>query len=98
MPTRHGETFVVVCGPPSAPPMLLLHGSGANAAMWLAEIESWAARFRIYAVDVIGEPGFSAPSRPSLASDAYALWMDDVLDRGSQKSEVRSKRLEVRSA
>jgi pimeloyl-ACP methyl ester carboxylesterase len=28
---------------------------------------------------MIGEPGLSAPSRPRLASDAYALWLDDVL-------------------
>jgi pimeloyl-ACP methyl ester carboxylesterase len=35
--------------------------------------------FRVFAVDVIGEPGLSAPSRPPLYSDAYALWLDDVM-------------------
>ena len=30
---------------------------------------------------MIGEPGLTAPARPSLASDAYAVWLDDVLDR-----------------
>ena len=78
--TREGETFVVVCGPTSAPPVLLLQGSGANAAMWLPEVEAWAETYRVYAVDVIGEPGFSAPSRPPLTSDAYAHWLDDVMD------------------
>lgn len=28
---------------------------------------------------MIGEAGLSAPSRPPLASDAYALWLDDLL-------------------
>jgi len=58
---------------------VLRQGSGANAAMWMRDIASWAEGHRVYAVDVIGEPGFSAPSRPALASDAYALWLDDVL-------------------
>lgn len=80
VPTREGETFIVACGSTSAPPVLLLQGSGANTAMWMRDIVSWAEHFRVYAVDVLGEPGFSAPSRPTLASDAHALWLDDVME------------------
>ncbi|MFC4857201.1 alpha/beta fold hydrolase [Actinophytocola glycyrrhizae] len=80
VPTREGDTFVLVCGPEEAPPLLLLHGSGSNAAMWLGDVPAWARHFRVHAVDMIGEPGLSAPSRPPLASPAYALWLDDVLD------------------
>ena len=79
VPTREGETFIVACGDPNAPPVLLLHGSGGNAAMWMGDVAAWAAHYRVYAVDVIGEPGLSAPSRPPLASEAYGLWLDDVL-------------------
>jgi pimeloyl-ACP methyl ester carboxylesterase len=79
LPTREGETFVVACGPESAPPLLLFHGSGANSVMWMGDVADWAKHFRVYAVDMIGEPGLSAPLRPALASDAYALWLDDVL-------------------
>lgn len=77
--TREGETFVVSCGRAEAPPLLLFHGSGANATMWLADIAPWAEHFRVHAVDMIGEPGLSAPSRPPLDSGRYALWLDDVL-------------------
>ncbi|MEU7157947.1 alpha/beta fold hydrolase [Streptomyces chrestomyceticus] len=80
IPTREGETFVLVSGPPDAPPVVLLHGSGANATMWQGDAAAWAQHFRTYAVDVVGEPGLSAPSRPPLASDAYARWLDEVLD------------------
>ncbi|MBB2915512.1 pimeloyl-ACP methyl ester carboxylesterase [Streptosporangium becharense] len=79
VPTRQGETFVVACGPKDAPPLMLLHGSMANTSMWMADVAAWSRDFRVYAVDMIGEPGLSAPSRPPLASDAYALWLDDVL-------------------
>ena len=79
VPTREGETFVVACGDQNAPPLLLLHGAMANSAMWMGEVAAWAARFRVYAVDMIGEASLSAPSRPALASDAHALWLDDVM-------------------
>ncbi|MEV7377246.1 alpha/beta fold hydrolase [Streptomyces lydicus] len=80
VPTREGETFVVVSGPEDAPPVVLLHGAGANTTMWQDDITTWARHFRTYALDLVGEPGLSAPSRPPLASDAPARWLDDVLD------------------
>ena len=79
VPTREGETFVVVSGPEDAPPLLLLHGSMGNAITWLGEIPAYARHFRCYCVDIVGEPGFSAPSRPDLSTEASALWLDDVL-------------------
>jgi pimeloyl-ACP methyl ester carboxylesterase len=79
LPTREGETFVIACGPEDAPPILLFHGGGANSFMWMNDVATWAEHFRLYAVDMIGQPGFSAPSFPPLDSDAYALWLDDVL-------------------
>jgi len=88
LPTREGETFVIASGAASAPPLLLFHGSAANSAAWMFDIAAWSAHFRVFAVDMIGEPGLSAPSRPRLASDVHALWLDEVmrglaLDRAS---------------
>lgn len=81
VPTRHGDTFVVVSGDERATPIVLLHGSGANAAVWLRDVVGWSRDFRVHAVDVIGEPGFSAPSRPPLSTAEHAAWLDEVLDR-----------------
>jgi len=80
VPTTQGETFVIVSGPENAPPLLLLHGGASNSAMWMGEISSFARLFRVYCIDMIGEPGLSAPSRPPLGSDAYGVWLDDVLN------------------
>lgn len=79
LPTREGETVAIASGPLDAPPLVLLHGSGANATTWRGDIASFARHFRTYAVDMVGEPGLSAPSRPALNSEAVALWLDDVL-------------------
>lgn len=78
--TRQGDTFVIACGEESGPATLLLHGALANSASWMGDVALWGKRSRIFAIDVIGEPGLSAPSRPSLASDAYALWLDDIMN------------------
>ena len=78
--TSQGETFVVACGDVTAPPLLLLHGSAGNSVMWIGDVAAFAARFHVYAIDMIGEAGLSAPSRPPLDSGAYAQWLDDVLD------------------
>ena len=77
--TREGEAFVVVCGPAGAAPLVLLHGSSANAAMWMAEARAWSEHFRLHVVDLVGEPGFSAPSRPSLKSGGFSLWLDEAM-------------------
>jgi len=79
VPTRHGETFVLASGPADAPPVVLLHGAQTNAISWALDIATWAADHRVYAVDTIGEAGRSADTRPDLASDAHALWLDDLL-------------------
>jgi pimeloyl-ACP methyl ester carboxylesterase len=60
-------------------PLLLFHGSAGNSAMWMGDVRAWAGHYRVYSIDLIGEAGLSAPTRPPLASGEYALWLDDVL-------------------
>jgi pimeloyl-ACP methyl ester carboxylesterase len=79
VPTSQGDIFVVACGPKDAPPVLLLHGSASNAASWLGDVGALAPHFRVYAVDMIGEPGLSAETRPTLASGAYGPWLGEVM-------------------
>jgi pimeloyl-ACP methyl ester carboxylesterase len=78
--TREGDTFVLDCGPTDVPPVVLLHGAGSNSAVWHADAPRWSLTHRPYMVDLISEPGLSAPSRPPRGGDAHALWLDDVLD------------------
>ena len=80
VPTRQGETFVIVSGPEDGPALVLLHGTASNAASWIVDIPIWNRHFRIFAIDIIGDAGFSAQVRPPLDSDAHAEWLDDVLE------------------
>ncbi|WP_428033517.1 alpha/beta fold hydrolase [Amphritea sp.] len=84
--TRFGETHVLTCGDKTLPPLLLMHGAMANASAWFFDIEAWSKHFRIYAIDMIGEPGLSAQKRLPLDSDAYTLWLDDVMQEAGLAS------------
>ncbi|HXC60869.1 MAG TPA: alpha/beta hydrolase, partial [Steroidobacteraceae bacterium] len=78
IPTREGETFVLAAGAADLPPLLLFHGGATTSAMWLDDLPLLTQHLRVYAVDMIGEPGFSAASRPSMQGERHALWLDDV--------------------
>jgi pimeloyl-ACP methyl ester carboxylesterase len=80
LPTRHGKTFVVASGEKSAPSLVLLHGSASNAVSWVGDIVEYSQHFRVYAVDLPGEPGKSAENRPAWDGPDFAEWLEDVLD------------------
>jgi pimeloyl-ACP methyl ester carboxylesterase len=80
LPTRHGETFVIANGEKTAPPLVLLHGASSNATAWVGDVADYSRAFRVYAVDILGEAGKSAPNRPAWDGPAYAEWLEDVLD------------------
>lgn len=79
VPTRHGETHMVAAGPKDAPPVILLHGMEGNAVSWRHQLTGLAADFRLYALDIIGSAGKSAPTRLSHDGHEYGEWLADVL-------------------
>ena len=80
LPTRHGDTFVIESGEKKAPPLILLHGAASNAVSWIGDVAEYSKHFRVFAVDIIGNPGKSAPTRPAWDGPGYAEWLEDVVD------------------
>ncbi|MGE5627202.1 MAG: alpha/beta fold hydrolase [Solirubrobacterales bacterium] len=78
--TTFGQTFMLTAGNEANPPIILLHGSCSNSAFWFPEIMALSNNYRVYAVDIIGEAGNSEEYRPDLNSDAFAVWMKEVLE------------------
>ncbi|WP_437995223.1 alpha/beta hydrolase [Sorangium sp. So ce185] len=78
--TRFGATHVLVAGPEHAPPLVCVHGAMASSAHLLPELGPLLTRFRVYAVDVIGQSVKSADVRVPVEGPAYAEWLTDVLD------------------
>ncbi|GAB0493427.1 hypothetical protein MMPV_004709 [Pyropia vietnamensis] len=55
---------VISVGPLTAPPLLLLHGWGAGAAVFAPALPRLAAHFRVHAVDWLGCGASSRPPHP----------------------------------
>lgn len=80
IPGRFGCNHLVASGPKTGPALVLLHGARATLTMWRANIADLSRDYRVYAVDIIGQPGKSIPN-PSFAKWADLIsWLTELLD------------------
>jgi pimeloyl-ACP methyl ester carboxylesterase len=82
IPTRFGMTHVAICGPENAPPLVLLHGMLATLTMWSPNVADYSKDYRVYAVDVIGQPSKSIPDpdQPIRETADFVAWLNETLD------------------
>ncbi|OZE92636.1 alpha/beta hydrolase [Rhodococcoides fascians] len=79
--TVHGATRINACGPVDGPALVLLSGAGATSTVWFANVEALSQRYRVYAVDLMGDVGRSVPGEQSVDSvDELLNWVTAVLD------------------
>jgi pimeloyl-ACP methyl ester carboxylesterase len=78
--SRFGTTHVVASGPKDAPPLVLLHGYWATLTMWAPNVEDLSKDHRVYAIDVMGQPGKSIPGEPVRNASEYVAWLTATLD------------------
>jgi pimeloyl-ACP methyl ester carboxylesterase len=79
IPTRFGTTHLIASGLPSSPPLLLLHATGTSSSMWFPNIGPLSSAFRVFAVDIIGEPGKSRQVRLLKNREDCATWLCDLI-------------------
>ena len=78
--TRLGDTHVLALGPEDAAPVVFLPGGNFLNPTCLKWFLPLAKRHRLYAPDIVGQPGRIAQERPSPKGDGHAFWVEDVLD------------------
>lgn len=78
--TRFGDSHVLVGGPVGAPNVVILHGALASSAHLMGELQGLLQRFRVHAVDVVGQSAKSADVQPSVKNDDYGHWLGDVMN------------------
>ncbi len=82
IPGRFGTTHVVVTGPKNAPPLVLLHGYMMTSNMWSPNVADFSRKYRVYAIDVMGQPGKSIPdpAEPIRDTADFVAWLSETLD------------------
>lgn len=78
--TSGGLTHVIASGPVDAEPVILLHAYFATATSWYRTVAALSARYRVYAVDILGDVGRSRPTKPILSLEDFAKWFTELAD------------------
>jgi pimeloyl-ACP methyl ester carboxylesterase len=79
--TSFGDTNIIVTGKVNKPPLVLVHGENSCAPMAICKLKGLEEKFRIYAIDILGQPNLSAEVRLKPKTDDYGKWMYEILSR-----------------
>ncbi|MCA1041567.1 alpha/beta hydrolase [Bacillus infantis] len=77
--TSYGRTHVLAAGPKDAKPVFIFQGGNCINPMTLSWFSSLAERYRIYAPDTIGHPGFSEEARVSAQDASFPEWAKQLM-------------------
>ncbi|MGD6816894.1 alpha/beta fold hydrolase [Metabacillus sp. 113a] len=78
--TSYGRTHLLIAGPSEGKPIFIFQGGNCINPMTLSWFLPLAEKYRVYAPDTIGHPGYSAESRISAMDDRFALWIKELMD------------------
>ena len=79
--TELGKTHVIISGQTDSPPLLLIHAFYASAASWYQNVKSFSKGYRVYAIDIIGDPNKSQPLKPIRQTSSYVDWFIEILNQ-----------------
>ncbi len=79
--TTFADTNVVITGAKQRPSLVLLHGTNACAPLAIEAMMDLVNDFRIYAVDIPGQPNLSDEFRLNKNDNSYGKWMYEILSR-----------------
>lgn len=89
VPTSYGVTHMNVCGVQDSMPLVLLSGQFASSTMWFANVANLSRKYRVYALDIMGDPGKSLPSRAIDSKDDFIHWLVEVYEQlGIRKAHI----------
>jgi pimeloyl-ACP methyl ester carboxylesterase len=79
--TAYGRTFVRICGPAGAKPLVLLHGAGLSSLYWVNNVGVLSKHFRIFAIDDLYGSGRSIYVPKTIKdSGDYVNWLNELFD------------------
>ncbi len=89
VPTSYGRTFVRISGPAGGAPLVLLPGGGSSLLIWAPSVAALSERYRVYAIDRLGDIGRSIYSRPLGTSAEEVGNLDEFLSALQLGTDLR---------
>jgi len=77
--TRFGKTHIILAGKENLKSILLIPGVAGCAPLWRHQINAFSEHFRVFAIDIVGQPGKSAANPPSVFNDDFTDWLEDII-------------------
>ncbi|RBP00011.1 alpha/beta fold hydrolase [Rossellomorea aquimaris] len=86
--TSYGQTHILVAGPPEGKPVFVFQGGNCINPMTLSWFLPLIEKYRVYAPDTIGHPGYSDEGRISAKDHSFAQWIKELMDSFSIESSA----------
>lgn len=80
VPTDYGLAHVIISGPKTAEPLVLLHGTDASSTMWYPNIKEFSKKYRVYAIDFPLEAGKSVSNTLKLTNKQIFLFYNQIFE------------------
>ncbi|KEZ47528.1 alpha/beta fold hydrolase [Metabacillus indicus] len=78
--TSSGKTHVLAAGPTEGKPVFVFQGGNCINPMTLSWFLPLTEKYRVYAPDTIGHPGYSSEGRISAKDNSFARWIKELMD------------------
>ena len=79
--TSFGDTNIITTKNNNPIPLVLVHGLYSCAPFALENFKALAQNFKIYAIDILGQPNISDEVRLDPTSNDYGKWMYEIISR-----------------
>lgn len=79
--TSKGTAHVIMSGPANGTPVVLLHGMSASSTMWYFNAKALASEHRVFAIDLIIEPGKSYKTSDIKNIKEINAWYQEVFEK-----------------
>ena len=79
--TSKGTAHVIMSGPSDGTPVVLLHGMSASSTMWYFNARALASEHRLFAIDLIIEPGKSYKTSDIKNIKEISSWYQEIFEQ-----------------
>lgn len=78
--TNYGVAHIIISGPRTGEPLVLLHGTDASSTMWYPNIKEFSKKYRVYAIDFPLEAGKSISNCIKLNNKQAAVFYNAIFN------------------